>query len=318
MDIVACTDNGFVMPTGIMMISVCVNNQDEEIVFHIVIDEVSPNNKKKLEDAISEFQGKSVVFYETKKIDTSAIPQKEDWHRLPLTTYYRLYLGMLLPSTIKKIIYIDGDMIVRRSLMPLWNLDMEGKAIAAASDTDFFCEEYFKRLEYPKDMGYFNAGILVINLEYWRNKNLLSPFIDFMIQHKDKIKNYDQDVLNYVLRDCKINLPIKYNLQSGFLSTEKSFGPYYRTEIKAAIADPAVLHYTGGSKPWHCSCRHPYRSSFLKYKALSPWKDEPLIEDRPMSIRIKKAFGMILRKCRLIPELPPYGKGFLPGLKPID
>lgn len=318
MDIVACTDNGFVMPTGVMIYSVCVNNQDSDITFHIVTDKVSAKNKKKMEDTVSEYPGKAIVFYDAEKIDISDIPTMEKGSRLSIATYYRLFLTEILPSTIKKIIYIDGDMIVRRSLMPLWNLDMQGKAIAAASDTDFFREEYFKRLDYPKDMGYFNAGILLINLDYWREHRLLSVFKDFMVHHADRIVHHDQDVLNYTLRNSKKELPIKYNLQSGFLSTEKSFGPYYRTEIKAAIADPAVLHYTGGSKPWHRSCRHPYRSSFLKYKALSPWKDEPLIEDRPMSIRIKKAFGMILRKCRLIPELPPYGKGCLPGLKPID
>ena len=37
MDIVACTDKNYVMPTGVMMYSVCVNNADEDIVFHICV-----------------------------------------------------------------------------------------------------------------------------------------------------------------------------------------------------------------------------------------------------------------------------------------
>ena len=39
MDIVACTDNRFVMPTGVMIQSVCVNNPDVDIVFHIIVDD---------------------------------------------------------------------------------------------------------------------------------------------------------------------------------------------------------------------------------------------------------------------------------------
>jgi lipopolysaccharide biosynthesis glycosyltransferase len=39
MDIVACLDKGFVMPTGVMMYSVCTNNQETEIMFHLVVDE---------------------------------------------------------------------------------------------------------------------------------------------------------------------------------------------------------------------------------------------------------------------------------------
>lgn len=39
MDIAACTDRHFVMPTGVMMQSVCVNNPDVDIVFHIIVDD---------------------------------------------------------------------------------------------------------------------------------------------------------------------------------------------------------------------------------------------------------------------------------------
>ena len=37
--IVACLDHGFVMPTGVMMYSVCVNNPDVDINFHLIVDE---------------------------------------------------------------------------------------------------------------------------------------------------------------------------------------------------------------------------------------------------------------------------------------
>ena len=146
----------------------------------------------------------------------------------------------------------------------------------------------------------------------------MSVFKDFMIHHADRIVYHDQDVLNYTLRDCKIELPIKYNLQSGFLWIDKNYDRKYHQEVMGTINNPAILHFTGAKKPWHQSCRHPYRSSFFKYQAQTVWKDEPLQEDRPMSLRIKKAMGKALRKLHLIPELPPYGKGFLPGLQSLD
>lgn len=37
-DIVACAHKWYVMPTGVMMLSVCMNNPDVDIVFHIVTD----------------------------------------------------------------------------------------------------------------------------------------------------------------------------------------------------------------------------------------------------------------------------------------
>ena len=38
-DIAACTDRQFVMPTGVMMQSVCVNNPDVDIMFHVICDD---------------------------------------------------------------------------------------------------------------------------------------------------------------------------------------------------------------------------------------------------------------------------------------
>ena len=35
-NIVACTDKKFMMPTGVMMTSVCENNMDTDVVFHII------------------------------------------------------------------------------------------------------------------------------------------------------------------------------------------------------------------------------------------------------------------------------------------
>ena len=49
MDIVACTDKWFVMPTGVMMQSVCVNNPEVDIVFHIIVDDTKSRFVEKVE-----------------------------------------------------------------------------------------------------------------------------------------------------------------------------------------------------------------------------------------------------------------------------
>lgn len=44
MELVMCTDKNYVMPCGVMLYSICQNNQDVDITFHIVIDEsVNPS-----------------------------------------------------------------------------------------------------------------------------------------------------------------------------------------------------------------------------------------------------------------------------------
>jgi len=305
------------MPTGVMIYSVCVNNQDSDITFHIVTDKVSAKNKKKMEDTVSEYPGKAIVFYDAEKIDISDIPTMEKGSRLSIATYYRLFLTEILPSTIQKVIYLDGDIIIRQSLKSFWNIDLGEMAIAAAPDAHCDIVSYYERLGYPIEKGYFNAGVLLVNLDYWRKNHLLHLFKDYMKQHASQIVYHDQDVLNYVLQDSKKELHIKYNFQQGFLWRKKQYGHKFMQEIKEAISDCIILHFTGPN-PWCKSCRNPYRSTFLKYKMSSAWKNEPIKEDRPLSVRTKKAIATILRKCKLIPELPPYGKGYVPGLKPLD
>ena len=317
MDIVACTDNGFVMPTGVMMYSVCVNNIESDITFHILTDNVTPENKQKLQKTVMAFVGKSIVFYDIAKIDMSDIPVMDKNSPQSYATYYRLYLTELLPPYIKKVIYMDGDIIVRQSLLPLWETKLDNCAVAVVIEAHSDDLSLIDRLGYPQEKGYFNAGLLLINLDYWRENNLLITFKAFMKEHADGIKYNDQDVLNYTLQDSKKYLPIKYNLQAGFLWVGKHYTSIVNKEIKEAIGDCVILHFTG-PKPWQTTCRHPYRDTFFKYQAQTMWKGYPLEEKRPLKLRVLKFISCILRKYKLIPELPPYGKGFVDGLNPLS
>lgn len=56
--IAVCLDKGYVMPTGVMMFSVCVNNQDVDIDFHMLLDEsVQEKEQQDLKDVVTRFQG---------------------------------------------------------------------------------------------------------------------------------------------------------------------------------------------------------------------------------------------------------------------
>lgn len=317
MDIVVCTDKNFVMPTGVMMYSACVNNMDSDITFHVVISGVSSEDKRKLSDTVSQFKGKSTLFYDVDILDLPNLPKTAS-HRITIATYYRLFLTDLLPPNLKKVIYLDGDIIVRGSLVPLWETDIENLAVAVSPCDCGYDKEFYERLNYPIELGYFNAGVMLINLDFWRRHDMLGGFTSYIKQNASCIKHADQDVLNYTLRNYKMNLPIKYNFQTGFLC----FGLFredreMQQEIAEAINDCVILHYTGPN-PWYTNCQHPYRSSFFKYQSQTIWKDAPLLEMRPLSWRIRKMLGWGFRKLRLLPALPPYSKEFMDGLIPID
>lgn len=102
----------------------------------------------------------------------------------------------------------------------------------------------------------------------------------------------EQSVVNIVLQNkIKIVHP-KYNtytLMVAFthdnLRRLRRCTRYYSDEeIDDAIKNPVLIHLTNGfyvkGRPWIKGNEHPFRKLYMKYRALTPWKDETLFEDK--------------------------------------
>ena len=321
-NIVACTDKKFIMPTGVMMTSVCENNMDTDVVFHIIVDEdVNTDDCRDLKDAVTIYRGKSVLFYHANdKMQKKSFPKGMNRNDITRTTYYRLFLAEILPQELDKVLYLDGDVIVRHSLLPLWNTNIEEKAVAAAYDCSSGRIEYYNRLKYPFELGYFNAGVLLINLKYWREHQVLNDVISYMENHADSIRCHDQDVLNVVFRCRKVTVPLKYNLQHLFLLKKCDDYDYWKLEqeVLEAREDPCIVHFTSRWKPWRIYRRgwvHPFSSTWDKYQNMTKWKGVKY-DYRTKSQRIRRYAGNILRRFGLLPPLRQNSK-FL-TIAPID
>lgn len=278
MDIVICTDNNYVMPASVLICSICENNKKNNIVFHVIFNkELHEKNKLSLKEIVDDYK-KDIKFYCINENINSLLPvgQKGQIRHITITSYYRLFLTSLLPTNINKVLYLDCDTIVRHNLDELWNTDINDYAVACVADQNEGSLSSYNRLRYQQQLGYFNAGVLLINLLYWREKNLQEIFINYIKENQEKLQCHDQDVLNYVLRNSKKSLPLKYNLQNGFLSKEINISWEYEDELTEAIKDPYIIHYIDYLKPWVKGCECPFKSEFFKYQRLTKWKNYPL------------------------------------------
>lgn len=318
MEIVACFDHGFVMPTGVMMHSVCKNNKDVEVNFHFFVDKsVSEEDRNDLLDIISGFKEKTITFY---TMDSSLFEEYPSGPKriLGKSAYYRMSVAEILPKTIHKVLYLDGDVIVRQSLLPLWDTDLSGFAVAAVFEKAYQMfsgyGDYFKRLEYPPELGYFNSGVMLINLDFWRRNGIGKQLKNYVHDHPEKIKLVDQDVLNYVLRDSKLELPTKCNLQSSMLYAENFDMAVSEDVVRVAVEAPMIVHFIC-EKPWDKYVRdpHPYRSTFFKYQNETKWKGQR-IDKRPMKMRVVNAVADLLRYLKLKTPLKPL----YANINPID
>lgn len=171
-------------------------------------------------------------------------------------TYLRLMLHRLLPE-VDRILYMDVDVLICGSLLPVWQTDITSQALAAVKGAVNFSDKwewnsdrpYWKLLEGQKGK-YINAGVTLLNLEEIRKQRLEVQWNELA---KEKLYYQDQDILNITCRDKIIYLPPKYNRLAYMdkedynrFVEEKIFLP---AECEEALKSPVIIHYAG-DKPW--------------------------------------------------------------------
>lgn len=276
-DIVFCTDSAYEMATGIAMISVCENNFDNDIAFHIVTTGEKTDSFSEL-SVIANKYGKSIFYYPVDN-DSIGVFGKSKISHISITTFVRLLLPSLLPDTLSKVLYLDCDIVVNDDLQSLWNINLPFDCPAAAvADAKGTSAVFHYAVETPLDVDYCNAGVLLLNLDCWRRESLEKKAIECAEAKLQNFPMMDQDILNYLIKDRFIKIPIKYNFQTLFAYEDESYwmiNHIYVDEIRDIIkgkVSPVIIHYISGNKPWKNEwC--PMREVWEKYKSLSKWKD---------------------------------------------
>ena len=278
-NILCATDDKYVPYCGIMLTSLFENNKELNFCIYILVEQLSNKSKNEFATLARIYNQRiEIITVDSEKLKDCPI-QSDDY--VSIATYYRLLAPILLPQNVEKILYLDCDMIVDGNIEDLYNTDIENVAVATVLDEDYLNEAKYKRLEYLKSTHYFNAGMLLINLSYWRKTDVMQRCLNYIKDKKEILTFHDQDTLNYILRDEKKELHTKYNLQTGLLYKNRKLEQHIIKEIDEAVNSPIIIHYTGLNKPWINDSNHPYANIFLYYKSISLWNsDEYTIYNR--------------------------------------
>lgn len=276
-NILCTTDDNYAPYCGVMLTSLFETNADNTINVFILIER--PLHKKNSVRLVKlgEKYGNIVQFI---LVDDSFL-RKFDLigpdQRLLLSTFYKLYATELLPESMSRVLYLDDDIIITGDLSQLWKIDMADKAIAAVDDVLLFTYPDVRQgcLAYPDEAGYFNGGVVLINLEYWRAHNIGPLCMNFIEQHHDILQFCEQDVMNSLLWNKRVNLSPTFNFQYSFLmNTVFNVLPHeLQEEIRETVrSTPIIIHFVGPMKPWQLHSSYmPYRKTWLFYKSKSPW-----------------------------------------------
>lgn len=267
-------DDKFVMPCGVTMTSICENNKLEDITFHLLVaPEFMEKSREALRKIAVDKYGKKIEFHNVSVDLLKDCPLDQKATNGKISTYFRFLLPLILPD-LDKVIYLDSDLVIRGALVDFWNIDLTGVAIGACPDECGDDIREFNRLQYDCSIGKFNAGVLILNLEYWRSHNVLNRLFEFAAYHPG-LPGQDQDCLNVVLRNEKKTLDIRYNLQENLLVPlgRILISRHRFDELEEAIKNPCIIHYTNSIKPWFSDCEHPFCNVWRKYLAMTGWKN---------------------------------------------
>lgn len=154
------------------------------------------------------------------------------------SAYSRYFLSML-PSEAQRCIYLDADLLVLRDLAESRDLSPNA-VVAAVPDVSVRTREAWPelraRLKLVDELRYFNSGVLIINLEAWRDQQIESKLIKTSIEKFDILDSQDQDALNIVLHDKVDLIDVSWNVSQ------------YERPMPM---DGNIVHLIGSVKPWH-------------------------------------------------------------------
>ena len=214
-NILCATDKNFVPYCGIMLTSLFENNKDEHIVVYLLVDDTvkEPEKSKYLLLAEQYKQSIQIIQVDASTFEKYPVYNKQ-WTN---SIYYRLLAAELLPDSVDKIIYLDADIIVTRSIREMWEIDIKKYALGVVQDIWAPNQQVYDRLGLENDKNYFNSGSMLLNLKYWREHDLSIKYMTYIKDNFEKLWFNDQDTLNGVLFDQKLMLPVTYNFQVLFL-----------------------------------------------------------------------------------------------------
>ena len=266
MEVLCAFDEQYVRHTATMLCSLLEHNTVSRI--HLFYSSVDDQELAKLESFVAGY-GSTIVRYKMAPANFQDF-RVDKW--VSIATYYRILAPRILPTNIDKILYLDSDIIVRGSLNDLWNTDLRDRALAAVGE--LADSRAVNLVGLPSGAKYFNGGVLLINLVFWRENSIYERATAFIRDNPEKVELWDQDALNAILVQSWIELPAHWNAQHHFITGLPATRIAHLSPEQLAtvpLSEPAVVHFDGGTKPWHWSCRHPFQYEYRKYRVKTPW-----------------------------------------------
>ena len=270
--VASTSDARFAPDCAVMLASLAACNPADQLTVHLLADRGLPAADRETLGALVTGAGGRFDLVEIDPDHTAGLTRSE---RFPGPIWHRVLLPELLPD-LDRVIYLDADTMVTGPLRPLWDLDLNGRLVAAVTNPLLpSLVPRVRTLGLPDGASYFNSGVLLLDLAGWRREGVSAAVLEFAQSHHAVVWP-DQDALNGVLHARRLALHPRWNALPGLWNVPARHLPYSPQEAREATEDPAVVHFVGPHKPWHYRNRHPYRAEYFTYLEQTRWRGRPI------------------------------------------
>lgn len=253
-----------------MIHSVMEHAGERRVCVHYLCGEALPTEEAQMIEALVR-QGRGTIdFLRVDSADLEGLPVLPEFTE---AMWYRILLPRLL-SDLDRVLYLDIDTIALDDLTSLWEADLGDAYLGAVSNV--FQQNHRHRpaaLGLPATQGYFNSGVLLMNLAQMRADDVTARMKECARKRADEIEWPDQDVLNLVLGHRRVPLHPRWNCMNSILRFRSSRKVFGRKALREARRRPAIRHFEGPgeNKPWHPECPSGDRDLYLRHLAATPW-----------------------------------------------
>lgn len=281
-----CPDRKFLLGTLVSLYSM-LKKRAGAVEILVAHDGVSSEQLGIIRDVAELFPNADLRIQDASQYDAVVALDPEQWR--PGHISRASMIRMLLPlMESRRILYIDGDTIIRADVQDLYHADLDGKPLGGCVDA-FFLSLYHRRMLFRKILGqgegrcaaarselhelrrhegYINSGVLVMESGKLMSRRYRDAWLD--LKAAAALEFPDQDRINMVLRGNIKLLDPRWNSNWGNRFMASPLMPRAQREAYAAsVSNPAIVHFCGAIKPWSKSLNTRIFSRWAReYRAL--------------------------------------------------
>lgn len=182
-----------------------------------------------------------------KKIEKEKIPKFITMDYFSIEASYRLLLPYILPDTVKRVVWIDSDMIIRSDISKLFSENIGDNVIACCKDISHIgnlINPNLSRLKIKNTDSYFNSGLVVFDVDKYKKTFDIKEYNRIIKKLSNVIKYPDQDILNYAFKSKIYELDSNYNV---YFTSDYKYKD--NNNIKQMKQNGKIYHYISSIKP---------------------------------------------------------------------